>query len=116
MPPETPPENSFEPTLTPKRAVLVGHLVISLPVVIIMGLVPLLGYILRGQNGAMIGAVLGFVVAWLWWSVFVPRWREWARSRGADEKRTQFLAERSLLVWPKGSILEKTEIRPRKKP
>jgi len=115
MPPETPPENSFEPTLTPKRAVLVGHLVISLPVVIIMGLVSLFGYILRGQNGAMIGAALGFVVAWLWWSTFVPRWREWARNRGADEERTQSLAERSLLVWPKGSILEKTEIRPRKK-
>ena len=115
MSPETPTENSFEPTLTPKRAVLLGHLVISLPVVIIMGLVPLLGCILRGQNGAMIGVALGLLVAWLWWSIFVPRWREWARSRGIDEERTQSLAERSLLVWPKGSILGKTEIRPRKK-
>lgn len=52
MPPETQPEDSFEPTLTPKRAVLVGHLVISLPVVIIMGLVSLFGYILRGRNEA----------------------------------------------------------------
>lgn len=115
MRPDNSPENSFEPTLTPKRAVFVGHLVVSLPVVIIMGLVSLLGYILRGQNGAMIGVALGFVVAWLWWSVSVPRWREWARSRGADEERTQSLAERSLLVWPKGSILEKTEFRLRKK-
>jgi hypothetical protein len=112
---ETQPENASQPTLTPKRAVLLGHLIVSLPVVTIMGLVPLLGFALGGRNWAMIGFVLGFIVAWLWWSIFVPRWREWARSQGADEERTQSLAERSLLVWPKGSIFEKTEFRPRKK-
>jgi hypothetical protein len=112
---ETQPENSSQHTLTPRRVVLLGHLVVSLPIVVIMGLVPLLGYALGGQNWAMIGFVLGFIVAWLWWSMFVPRWRDWASSQGADEERTQSLAERSLLVWPRGSIFEKTEFRPRKK-
>jgi hypothetical protein len=107
--------DSAQPPLTPKRAVLLGHLFVSLPVVIIMGLMPLLGNALGGEVWAVVGLVLGFVLAWMWWSCFVPLWREWAKRRGADEERTQSLAERSLLVWPRGSIFEKTEFRRRKK-
>jgi len=80
-----------------------------------MGLGWLLGYVWKGPGWAMIGLLLGVIPAWLFWSISVPRWREWAKRRGADEERIQFLGQRSGLVWPKGSILEKTEFRPRKK-
>jgi uncharacterized membrane protein len=101
--------------LSPEMAVLLGHLVVNLPVFSIMGLACLLGYALRGQGWAIIGLLLGVIPAWLWWSISVPRWREWAKQQGADEERTQFLGQRSGLVWPKGSIFEKTEFRPRKR-
>jgi hypothetical protein len=45
----------------------------------------------------------------------VPRWREWVKNQGADELRTQHLAQVTGLVWPKGSFLEKTEFRLRKR-
>ena len=99
--------------LTPERAVCWGHLVVSLPVICIMGLGYILGYFLKGPNWAFVGVTLGVIPAWLWWSFSVPRWRKWAKSKGADEQRTQILGQRSGLVWPKGSIFEKTEFRPR---
>lgn len=57
------------------------------------------------------GVILGGVIGWLLWSYIVPRWRQWAKENGADEERTQILAQRTLLVWPRGSLFEKTEIR-----
>lgn len=102
--------------LTAERAVLLGHLIVNLPVLGIIGLGYVLGYVVAGPIWGMIGLLLGVMVAWLWWSISVPRWREWAKRRGADEERTQFLGQRSGLVWPKGSIFEKTELQPRKKP
>ena len=114
---ETRTENSSKPSLTPERAVRWGHLVITLPAAVIMIFMPLLGNALGGPGWGMFCFFLGFTLAWVWWSISVPRWREWARRHGADEKRTESLAEqgRCPLVWPKGSILEKTEFRPRKK-
>jgi hypothetical protein len=113
---QTQADDSSKPGLTPERAVLFGHLVVNLPVVGIIGSGYLLGYSLGNPIWAMIGMLLGVVLAWLWWSVSVPKWREWAKRQGADEARTQFLGQRSGLVWPKGSVFEKTEFRTRKKP
>jgi hypothetical protein len=108
-------QNSTKAPLTPERADFIGHLVVNVPVVAIIGLGSLLGYILRGPVWAMVGFFLGLIAGWFWWSMSVPRWREWAKRQGADEERTQLLGEKSGLVWPKGSIFEKTESRPRKK-
>ena len=108
-------ETSEKSPLTAERAVLLGHLIVILPVLSIIALGYVLGYFLSGPVWAMIGLVLGVTLAWLWWAVSVPRWREWAKRRGADEERTQFLGQRSGLVWPRGWIFEKTELRPRKK-
>ena len=102
--------------LTPYRAVLIGHLVVNLPVVTIMGLAYLLVYLLKGPTWALIALFLAVIPAWLWWSLMVPRWRKWAKRQGADEEQTQYLGQRSGLVWPRGSIFEKTEFRPRNKP
>jgi hypothetical protein len=101
--------------LSAGRAVAYGLLVVNGPV---------LGFIL---GGIWIGAHLsggapartmalfgvGFVLAWLWWSLSVPRWRIWALARGADPDKLQELGQRAGVVWPRGSFFEKTELPPR---
>ena len=101
--------NPIDAQLAVKR----GVALVNVPVRIIMvvGLVA----------GALLIKVLpifGFVVmvvaipcAWLWWSYFVPQWRNWAHRRGVDPEQLQYLAECTRLVWPKGSIFERTEFR-----
>jgi len=114
---KTQPEHSTKPTLTPEKAVYYGKLMVNLPVPGILLLGILLDYLFGGKNGGMICGFVGFLAGWLWWSITVPKWREWARQRGADEAQTQQLAQsgRYPLVWPKGHFFEKTEFRPRKK-
>ena len=53
--------------------------------------------------------VVAIPSAWLWWSFSVPRWRFWALSRGADPVQLQNLGQVAKLLWPKGSLFEKTE-------
>ena len=111
--------------MKPVRAVAYGHLFVTLPVLVIIGSVAEGVSLLVGpaseSNGTPllnlfheirfpIGGFIGAAIAWIWWSIFIPRWRVWSRNRGADVEQTQRLAERTLLVWPKGSMLEKTEI------
>ena len=57
--------------------------------------------------------LLGFVIAWCWWACMVPRWRVWAWQRVDDLRGLRVSAVRAGLIWPKGHLLEKTEIRPR---
>src|SRR5579859_4676881 len=100
-----------KPPLSPSRAVAVGQLVVNLPVLAFLVSGLLLADVFRRSYWAFVCAALGFIVAWLWWSLSVPLWRDWSRRRGADEEQTQILGQRSGLVWRKGSIFEKTEIR-----
>ena len=104
-----------EPNLKAGQAVLLGHLVVNVPVLTIIGLAYLIGYISIGPDRAIFCVPVGAVMAWVWWSAIVPRWREWVKNQGADEVRTQHLAQVTGLVWPKGSFLEKTEFRLRKR-
>lgn len=94
-----------------RLAVKRGVALINGPVRIIMvfGLV-------AGALLAKVLPVFGLVVmivaipcAWLWWSYFVPQWRNGVHRRGADPERLQHLAECARLVGPRGSILERTE-------
>ena len=55
----------------------------------------------------------GFLLAWLWWSYKVPKWRLWAYERVVD---IALLKERAVavgLTWPDGHTFEKTEIKSR---
>jgi hypothetical protein len=108
------PSEISKPSLSPHRAVTIGQLVVNLPVLAIMVSGFLLADAFRHSYWAFAFAGLGFVFAWLWWSVAVPLWRDWAKRSGADEEETQILGQRSGLVWRKGSVFEKTEIRVRR--
>jgi hypothetical protein len=57
--------------------------------------------------------LLGFVIAWCWWSYMVPRWRVWAWERVEDLHGLRKRAVRAGLIWPEGHRFEKTEFRTR---
>ncbi len=59
----------------------------------------------------VVSLIVGFIFSWLWWSYSVPRWRRDALRQGANADELQAAAEDALLVWPKGSIFEKTEFK-----
>ena len=59
----------------------------------------------------MIAIVLPSGLAWIWWSFKVSRWRIWALQNVDDWRKLERLAVLSLLIWPRGSIFEKTEIK-----
>ena len=61
---------------------------------------------------ASCGAFLvGFVLAWLWWSYSVPRWRIWAYARVANIPDLKVRAVQVGLTWPDGHIFERTEFK-----
>jgi hypothetical protein len=91
--------------LGPGRAVAIGHAVISLPSVVV-----LLGISWLTWEHSPVGALIGVLIAWLWWAFAVPRWRHWALAAGADPNALQRWGQSTGLIWPRGWIFEKTEI------
>jgi len=100
-----------------KIAVSRGVLLINGPVTLIL-LSGFLGGAVLIEPAPILGAVLLVLAvpcAWFWWSHYVPQWRAWARQRGADPEELQWLAVKASLVWPKGSIFERTEVHRRER-
>jgi len=96
--------------MNPWRAVVIGHLIVTIPVFLIIFGVLFVGlWIAPTVWFLFLG--LGSLTAWLWWSFVIPRWREWAIARGAPPDKLQRIAAVTLLVWPKGSLFERTEFR-----
>ena len=101
--------------LSAAKAVVVGHLVVTGPVLAIIAIVGLGGYVWFALPGLLMGGLVGCGVAWIWWSWTVPKWRRWALSRGASPDRGQRLAAATRLTWPRGWIFERTEFGPKHK-
>jgi len=99
--------------LSAAKAIVVGHLLVTGPVLAIIGVVGLGGYVWFALTGLLIGGLVGCGVAWLWWSRTVPKWRRWALSRGASPDRVQRLAAATGLTWPRGWIFGRTEFGPK---
>ena len=57
------------------------------------------------------GCTLGFVLGWLWWSIFITKWRIWAFEHVNNIHALQQQAVLKNLIWPEGSFFERTEIR-----
>jgi hypothetical protein len=93
------------------RAILVGHLVVTGPVFVIVfaGFFAASSVNVAGDIGVFVGAA----VAWLYWSLAIPRWRAWALGKGADPRQLQRVGVATGLLWPKGWIFGKTELPPR---
>jgi hypothetical protein len=98
------------------HAIVRGQLLVNGPALLLIAVGGYVGRTLAAdlRTGMGIGVVVGAIVAWSWWSFAVPRWRRWALGRGADPAELQRIGVRTGLLWPRGSIFEKTELRPGK--
>jgi hypothetical protein len=119
------PPTGQKKTLHVAIAILVGQLIVNLPVMLIIlgaygvGIALLLTLVdkfpfFQGWGfliGILVLIIIGPLVGWLWWSFSVPRWRKWALRNGVPEDKLQKWAVSTGLVWPKGSVFEKTEVR-----
>jgi len=111
------------------RLVLIGTLWVNGPVtVILLGGLAATGFLLhlahangsdrlQGRGVALLigGLAVSFVLAWLWWSVNVPKWRIWALERTTDWPALKIRAIQAGLIWDEnteaGSRFTRTEIR-----
>ena len=106
--------------LTPAQAAARGHFLVNGCVMLAMFGLPALsdGAVLAlgfDSERAMAAAGAAFVVswplAWLTWSLLVPRWRVWAYERVEDLDQLKMNAVSVNLIWPEGHFFERTEIR-----
>jgi uncharacterized membrane protein YciS (DUF1049 family) len=98
------------------KAINRGHLIVNIPVFISMFGIPSLAFFLSHKNlipnwGIGISFIIGFIAAWLVWSLMITKWRIWAfeNVRNVHELKKRAIAEK--LIWNDGKIFEKTEIR-----
>ena len=98
------------------RAYWIGVATVHGPVTLIM-VVPFSILYLFGERLGVSGwlgfawIVLPIAAAWLWWSLFLPRWRVWALERVRDPGELIERAVASGFMWPPGHFFERTEIR-----
>tara|TARA_R110002072_G_scaffold237139_1_gene394625 strand:- start:222 stop:566 length:345 start_codon:yes stop_codon:yes gene_type:complete len=96
-----------------RKAIVIGLLTVNIPVLILM-VCPLFLLLQFNPEPGALGVIVffsGFVFAWLWWSLSVPKWRLWAYSRVQDINALKTAAVSAGLTWPDGSFFEKTEIK-----
>jgi len=96
------------------KAVVIGHLVITVAVMILMAAFVVVGRLFFPKYWVWI-FLLGFALDWLYCSLAILFWRRWAMGRVADTERFQKLAVATFLIAPKGSFLEKLEFKVNKK-
>ena len=99
--------------VSPLQAVAHGHLTVTLPVVGIIALCGFIGWLLNGVGALLIGLIVGSLIAWPVWSFLLPRWRDWVEDAGLTGDDVERLAVRTFLLWPKGSLFERTEFKRR---
>lgn len=63
---------------------------------------------------AVIGVFIGFVFAWITWSVLITKWRIWAFTNVRNVHKLKREAIRSMLIWEDGTSFEKTEYKSKK--
>lgn len=107
---QQPLNNEAKGKLKVWEAILIGHLVVSSMVLIFILGFSFIGFIFF-KRFVIVFLLGGFTIAWLWWSLMTPKWRNWAHKQGVDPDKLQNWAVLTGLVWPKGWIFEKTEFR-----
>lgn len=98
-----------------RKALVIGYLFLGIiPVCIIFGG---MWYSIKLEEVSMIsnlqtglGFVISFVFGWLWWSVFVTKWKIWAYSRVRKVRELKKRAIKDRLIWPDRSWFNKLEI------
>ena len=105
-------------SVTPKAAIQRAFVMVTLPSMVCL-IIPIAasiaaiheGYIRRDDPLVqLLSFAASFGGAWLAWSIQTPKWRLWAYERVDDIGELKALAVRSMLIWPEGSFLGRTEI------
>jgi hypothetical protein len=105
-------ELGYSPRSKTRKIIWAGITWIQVPLIPLMvGPLFVQQEILSNENPVISGLCLliGFVIAWVWWSVNVSLWRRWAERRGVDADELQYEGESSSILWPKGHFFERTE-------
>ncbi|MFZ1142066.1 MAG: hypothetical protein WAN76_23035 [Candidatus Sulfotelmatobacter sp.] len=85
------------------RAVVTGHLSLTVPAIAAILLVPFLGLRMFGPALFVYYVLAGMAVAWQWYSAVLPGWKSWVARKGAQDQEGEDLAHRSGLAWPRES-------------
>ena len=103
-------------TVNVKDAIKRGQKMVNAPIFFILFGPPFIAFLLNTKELLpqwTIGVAFagGFVLAWLYWSVMITKWRIWAFENVDNPITLKHAAIAEKLIWPDGSIFEKTEIR-----
>ncbi len=85
-----------------RRAVLVGHLELTVPAIAGILLVPFFGSRMLGPFLFPYYLLAGIAVAWQWHSVALPGWTKWLVGKAVPQEEVDNLAHRAGLAWPAG--------------
>lgn len=99
-----------------KKALIKGHLMVNVPVIVFLFGPGFLTYYLSEQYilpswSVLIASLIGFILAWLTWSIMITKWRVWAFENVRNVHELKKKAIEQKLIWEDGATFEKTEIR-----
>lgn len=101
---------SAEAPVTPSRAILLGHVTVTLPALIVVAILAGVGALLFGAPGALGGTLLGScVLGWPIWAWAIRRWRLNTAARVTDARQLERLAVATGLTGPAGSVFAQAE-------
>jgi len=82
------------------RAVVVGYLTLTVPAIAAILLVPLQGLRMFGPFLFVYYLLAGIALGWQWYSVALPRWKQWLTGKGVQPEEVEYLARQTGIVWP----------------
>lgn len=102
--------------ITVDQAITRGHIMVNVPAMLVLFGCPVGAMYAVNQGhipGWSIGVafLVGVILAWLVWGFMVTRWRIWAFAQVRNVHELKKRAIQDKLIWPEGSVFEKTEIR-----
>jgi hypothetical protein len=102
-----------------KEAIEKGKRFVNLPIPFIMMGVMILGFCTNIFKTspvwfAPLSILGGILLGWLYWSFAITKWRIWAFSNVKYICVLEREAIKNQLIWSRGSVFEKTEIRTKK--
>jgi len=87
------------------RAVVVGHLALTIPAITAILLVSFLG--LRTFGPSLLGyyVLAGMTLGWQWHEAALTNWKRWLARDGVQDKEADLLAHRTGLAWPGEAVI-----------
>jgi hypothetical protein len=110
------PKRKFAKRWSIKKAILTGHLMLTLPSFILF-LIPVLISVLQMNHDeiyysiVLLGIITGQALAWFYWSTMVTRWKIMAFSKVKNKRALKNHAIRSFILFKDGSLAERTEFK-----